>query len=217
MTSEATEAAEASTATPLTATAQTAATTPPAADQPRRPRVPRRAPSDLPFTFADRGLAEALSAERAEPDWLRAERLTAARAFEALPIEPNQLYTLYLDLRAAELADVRPYIRTASVPAPGVPFELPPGVAGLIELHEDSVGGLALARDAAARGVILETFGAAVARDPDGFRAELEGGAGLPADEKLAALARGFWNQGVRLHVPAGVHLAEPIVIRWSA
>ena len=76
--------------------------------------------SDLPFTFADRGLAEALSAERAEPDWLRTERLAAARAFEELPVEPNELYTLYLDLRAAELADVRPYIRTANVPAPGV-------------------------------------------------------------------------------------------------
>jgi Fe-S cluster assembly scaffold protein SufB len=219
MTSEATEAAEASTATPLTAPAKTAAAnaTAQTADQPRRPRAPRRAPSDLPFTFADRGLAEALSAERAEPDWLRAERLAAARAFEALPVEPNQLYTLYLDLRAAELADVRPYIRTANVPAPGVPFELPAGVAGLIELREDSVGGLALAPEAAARGVILETFGAAIARDPEGFRAELEGGAGLPDDEKLAALARGFWNQGVHLHIPAGLHLGEPIVIRWSA
>ena len=159
MTSEATETAEPSTTTP----------TPPTADQARRPRAARRAPSDLPFTFADRGLAEALSAERAEPDWLRAERLAAARAFEALPVEPNQLYTLYLDLRAAELADVRPYIRTANVPAPGVPFELPAGVGGLIELHEDSVGGLALAPEVAARGVVLETFGAALARDPDGL------------------------------------------------
>ena len=51
---------------------------------------------------------------------------------------------------------------------------------GLIELREDGVDGLALAPEAAAAGVILETFGAALERDPDGLRAELEGGAGAP-------------------------------------
>jgi Fe-S cluster assembly scaffold protein SufB len=64
--------------------------------------------------------------------------------------------------------------------------------------------------------VTLETFGQALARDPDGLRAELDGGAGLPGDDRLAALARGFWSQGVRLHVPAGLHLERPIVIRWA-
>ena len=39
---------------------------------------------------------------------------------------------------------------------------------------------------------------------------------GCPADEKLAALARGFWSQGVRLQVPDGVRLERPIVIRWA-
>ncbi|MGH2475404.1 MAG: hypothetical protein ACRDIL_09065, partial [Candidatus Limnocylindrales bacterium] len=58
-----------------------------------RPRPVRRAPTDLPFTFADRSLAETLGAERAEPDWLRAERIAAWEAFDALPLESNQLYT----------------------------------------------------------------------------------------------------------------------------
>jgi Fe-S cluster assembly scaffold protein SufB len=182
-----------------------------------RPRPVRRAPGDLPFSFADRALAGALSDERSEPDWLRAERLAAVDAFDSLPIEPNQLYTTYLDLRNAELANVRPYLRTASAPNPIASTRLPEGVAGLIDLREDGVAGLAMEPAAIAAGVVLETFGAALARDPDGFRAQLEGGAGLPSDDKLAALARGFWSQGIRLHVPAGVRLERPIVLRWSA
>jgi Fe-S cluster assembly scaffold protein SufB len=181
-----------------------------------RPRPVRRAPTDLPFTFADEALATALAAERSEPAWLRAERIAAWKAFDALPLEPNQLYTTYLDLRNAELTGARPYLRTASAPNALASARLPDGVAGLLDVREEGVAGLVLEPAAAAAGVTLETFAAALARDPDGFREELEGGAGLPDDDKLAALARGFWSQGVRLHVPAGVRLERPIVLRWS-
>ncbi len=181
-----------------------------------RPRPVRRAPTDLPFTFADQALVDALASDRAEPEWLRAERIAALEAFEALPIEPNQLYTTYLDLRNAELATARPYIRTATAPNPIASTRLPEGVAGLIDIREEGVAGLVLEPAAIAAGVILETFGAALARDPAGLRAQLEGGGGLPTDDKLAALARGFWSQGIHLHIPAGVRLERPIVMRWS-
>jgi Fe-S cluster assembly scaffold protein SufB len=181
-----------------------------------RPRPVRRAPTDLPFRFADKGLAQALAAERSEPDWLRAERLAAFDAFERLPIEPNQLYTTYLDLRHADLIDARPYVRTAAAPNAIASTMLPDGVAGLIDIREDGVAGLVLEPAAVAAGVVLETFGQALERDPDGLRAELEGGMSLPTDEKLAALSRGFWSQGVRLQVPDGVRLERPIVIRWA-
>ena len=49
-----------------------------------------------------------------------------------------------------------------------------------------------------------------LARDRGRLPRRLEGGGALPDDDKLAQLARAFWNQGVRLHVPAGVRLAEP-------
>jgi Fe-S cluster assembly scaffold protein SufB len=181
-----------------------------------RARPARRAPTDLPFRFADKGLAQALAAERSEPDWLRAERLAAFDAFERLPIEPNQLYTTYLDLRHADLIDARPYVRTAAAPNAIASTKLPDGVAGLIDIREDGVAGLVLEPAAVAAGVVLETFGQALERDPDGLRAELEGGMSLPTDEKLAALSRGFWSQGVRLQVPDGVRLERPIVIRWA-
>jgi Fe-S cluster assembly scaffold protein SufB len=169
--------------------------------------------------FADRGLAQALAAEREEPAWLRAERLAAWQAFEALPVEANQLYTPYVDLRGADLFDARPYVRTATTAATqargaaGVPDDLD----GLVELAEDGVVAVGLSPAARAAGVILETLGGALARDPKGLRSELEGGGDLPADDKLAMLARGFWSQGLRLAIPDGVMLERPIVIRWRS
>ena len=188
--------------------------------EPTRPaRTPRRSPTELPFRFADEALARALAAERAEPDWLRDERLAAWAAFEALPVESNQLYTPYIDLRSADLFEVQPWIRTAAAPTPGAGTgaALPAGVDGLIELREDEVVSLALSDAATRAGVILETFGAALARDKAGIRADLEAGAALPGDDKLAQLARGFWSQGVRLVVPDHARLAHPILVRWRS
>ncbi len=182
-----------------------------------RPRPVRRAAGDLPFTFADRDLALALASERAEPDWLQDDRVAAWQAFDAMPVESNQLYTPYVDLRAAVLDRIQPWIQTASGPEAGTITDLPDDVDALIEVREDRVVGLALSPAATAAGVVLETFGAALTRDPDGFRADIEGGGTLPADDKLAQLVRGFWSQGVRVVIPDGVHLVRPIVVRWRS
>jgi len=185
-------------------------------------RPVRRAPADLPFGFADRALAEALATERGEPDWLRDDRLAAAAAFESMPVEVNQLYTPYVDLRGASLMDARPYVQTASGPDAGAATEasaatLPDGTSALIEVREDGVAALVLGEAATRAGVTLETFGAALARDLDGLRADLEGAPNLPANDKLAMLARGFWSQGVRLTVPDGVRLEQPVLVRWRS
>jgi Fe-S cluster assembly scaffold protein SufB len=166
-------------------------------------------------------LAQALAAERSEPAWLRVERIAAVKAYESLPLETNHLYKTYVDLRAADLFNVRPYVRTASTPAASAPAgpaaRTPEGVSAVIELREDGVEVLAISAEAREAGVRLETFGAALGRDPDGVRADLEGGTALPADDKLAQLSRGFWSQGVRLVVPDGVRLAHPVIVRWAA
>jgi Fe-S cluster assembly scaffold protein SufB len=159
---------------------------------PARPR--RRAPADLPFTFADRALAETLATERDEPDWLRQERLAAADAFAAMPAESNQLYTPYIDLRSAELQDVRPYVLDGPV---GLGDDLRE-----LDLPET---------------VHVETLGQWMARDPEGFRSIMEGGRTLPTDDKLAMLARGFWSHGRHVEVPNGVRLDAPIVLRWPS
>ncbi len=180
-----------------------------------RPSAPRRAPAQLPFTFADRALAGTLAAERAEPAWLAADRLAAWEAFDRLPTESNQLYTPYLDLRSADLLGTQPYVRTASTAdRESVP---PDDVDGLIELREDGVASLALSAAARDAGVILETLGAFIARDPERARRILESGETLPANDRLAQLARGFWSQGVHLVIPDGIRLGHPILVRWAA
>ncbi len=207
MTVPAAAGADASTAAPA-ATPETRATASPA-------RV-RRAPADLPFTFADSALAVALGERRAEPDWLREDRAAAAADFARLPVESNELYTLYVDFRSVDLAGTQPFLRGADEAAPGSDASVPDGAAGIIELRDDAVTRLALEPGLRARGVVLETLGAAVARDAAGIRDAILA-TPLPRDEKLAALSRGFWSQGIHLHVPDGVQLDRPILLRWVA
>jgi Fe-S cluster assembly scaffold protein SufB len=179
---------------------------------PRAARAPRRAPADLPFTFVDTALIERIVAERAEPDWLRDQRLAALARFEALPTEASQLYTPYLDLRAASLDGAAPYIVTTTRPA--APGTLAEGIAGLLEVHEGGVAALALDPKLAAAGVRLQTVGDLVASDGASAR-ELLGTPTIPVEERLAELSVAAWTQGIVLHVPAGVVIEAPIVLRW--
>jgi Fe-S cluster assembly protein SufD len=179
-----------------------------------RSREARRGPADLPFDFADATLVERLVAERDEPAWLAADRRSAMERFAALPVEANRLYTTYVDLRSADLFAARPYSLTEAAAAGGG-ANLPDGVDGLLELREDGVVAAALAPGLAERGVSLETLGAALARDADGVREALSRTA-LPDDDKLAWLSRASWSQGIHVHVPAGVRLERPIVLRWA-
>jgi Fe-S cluster assembly scaffold protein SufB len=180
---------------------------------PARPaRAPRRSPSELTFTL-DEAFVEGAAA--GEPDWLAADRRAAFERYQALPVETNQLYTTYVDLRTADLAAVTPW------EAPGAPdgpsLALPEGAAGFAALSEDRVDARILDDEARTAGVVLDSLGGLVARDPSLARRLLGDASSLPLDDKLAQMTRAGWNQGVVVHVPAGVRLARPIVLRWQA
>lgn len=178
-----------------------------AAGSPTRPA--RRAPTELTFT-PDEAWIERRAAT--EPDWLAADRRLALDRFRTLPIESNQLYTTYVDLRAAALEDVRAY----DAPATSGRATESGDTAGIAWFDEDRVVAIGADPAATAAGVTLETLAAFVARDPEAARALLADDASLPADDRLAQLTRAAWNQGVVLHVPAGVVLERPIVLRWA-
>lgn len=182
-----------------------------AAGRPGRPR--RRGPEDLPISFLDRAFVEGLATRRGEPGWLRDDRLAALERFEQLPVESNRLYTPYVDLRAASLEDAAPYVESApgDPPADG----LPDGASGLLEIREDGLGGLALDEASRAAGVRLLPLAGLPDADPSLARQVLIGEALLPSDEKLAQLTRAAWTQGAVLHVPAGVRVPRPIILRW--
>jgi Fe-S cluster assembly scaffold protein SufB len=181
----------------------------------RPARAPRRAPTELTFT-PDRALVESFAAS--EPDWLAADRRGALARFDSLPTEANQLYTPYIDLRAADLGEVVAYPEPAAAPHGGAAAVPPPsGAAAFVALDEDRVDALVVDDASRAAGVTVETLGALVARDPDAARRLLTDDGTLPADDRIAQLTRAAWNQGVAIRVPDGVRLARPIVVRWTA
>jgi Fe-S cluster assembly scaffold protein SufB len=176
-------------------------------------RAARRAPADLSFTL-DEATVEARAT--GEPDWLAADRRTALALFTSLPSEGNQLYTPYIDLRGAELQDVRLYDEAANAPAEAG-AELPDGIAGLADLREDRVEALLVDDASRAAGVRVETLGGLLRSDPDAARRLLADSSALPATDRFAQLTRAGWNQGVAIRVPAGVRLERPMVVRWAA
>ncbi len=174
-----------------------------------KPRAPRRALDDLSLAIDADALAAVSSGD---PDWLVADRRAGFDAWAALPAEANQLYTPYIDLRAASLGAAR-LVSTPTSTA--LPIALPADADGLIEITDGEVTGVALSPDAVAAGVRLTTITVALATDPASTRAVLDGAPLLPAQDKFAQMTRALWSQGVVLDVPAGVRMARPVIVRW--
>jgi Fe-S cluster assembly scaffold protein SufB len=182
----------------------------PAADAPARPaRAPRRSPNELTFTL-DEAFVEAAAA--GEPDWLAADRRAAFARYRALPIETNQLYTTYVDLRTADLSAVEPV--SASTASLHTALANIRGLSdGAYFEEEDGSLSYALSPEAREAGVVLETIADYAKRDEDGARRLVADENSLPLDDKLSQMTRAGWTHGLVLHVPDGVNLKLPITI----
>jgi Fe-S cluster assembly scaffold protein SufB len=176
-----------------------------------RPRPQRQGLTDFTLAVTRDDIA-AIHRAQAGPDWLLADREAGFDAFEALPAETNDLYTTYIDLRGAHLAETELYRAPSVLPAS---IELPAGSSGLLVVTDGDLAGAALSKEAATAGVVLTSLTDFIAREPVRARDWLEGATTLPADDRFAQLTRAAWSQGVVLDVPPGVQLADPIVIRW--
>ena len=194
----------------------TAAARPAAAQPAARPTTParqsptapaRQAPTDLTLSFVDEATVRKVAAVAADPDWLLADRLAGLRGFETLPIESNRLYTPYVDLRNAHLAAVRPYPAGTRGGVATGKAQLPEGAAAYAEVSEDRLAALVLSP---------ETLADLGARDSELLRRLLDGGCTLPENDKLGQMTRALWTHGLFLHVPNGVRLERPIVLRWA-
>jgi Fe-S cluster assembly scaffold protein SufB len=176
----------------------------------RTPRAPRRSPSDLTFSL-DEAVVETLVGR--EPNWLADDRRAALARYRELPIETNQLYTTYVDLRTADLGEVRPSVSAGN--SADRPLALPSDVAALASVGDGGVVSVAIGDAARNAGVVVDSLTRIVTRDPPLARRLLTDAGSLPLDDKLAQLSRAGWTEGLVVHVPAGVRLEEPIVLRW--
>ena len=208
-----TEVADSAGSTPAPGATPGAGPRPAASLAGARPRAPRRAPHELSYRL-DPELVERRAS--AEPAWLATDRRTALAAYESLPIETNQLYTTYVDLRAAALEDVRASEAPSTHPRSTDPADVPEGASALASFIEGDLDVLALSPQAAAAGITVEPLAAFVARDPLTAERLLSAPDGLPADDRLAQLSRAAWGQGVVVRVPDGVVLDGAIVVRWA-
>jgi Fe-S cluster assembly scaffold protein SufB len=168
----------------------------------------------LKLSFAGEGIARRLAQTLEEPNWLLEERLDAFRRYAELPAETNPLFTIYLDLRSARFAEIEPY--PATTEASEVSETVPEGAAALLQFDENRLVARALSREARDAGVVVDTFANVLRDRPQLLRDALEGGTTLPADDKFAQFARAHACLGVLVHVPGGVVLERPIVLRWS-
>ena len=189
---------------------------PPASRPGSAARPPRRSLTEIAVPWADEATLRAQSERLGEPDWLTADRVAGLAAFNSLPIETNQLYTTYVDLRrvdlsATALAGATPARPESVQRAPALPDD----VAAIVEINERGVATVSIGDEANQSGLIVETLEAFRERDPDGFQRAIETPGALPNDDKLAQLTRAFWRTGVHVAIPSGARLAKPVVLRW--
>ncbi len=157
-----------------------------------------------------RDLAQTLS----EPGWLVEDRMAAAALARELPVEANQLFTSYVDLRPVRFGEIAAYAQVGE--AREISSVMPEGAAALLEVRDGALVARGLSRDAAAKGVIVDTFAHVLRRDPELLRRLIEGGATLPTDDRFAQIARAAYEIGVLVYVPDGVAVNGPIVLRWA-
>jgi Fe-S cluster assembly scaffold protein SufB len=149
-----------------------------------------------------------------EPKWLLEERLDGLRRYAALPPETNQLFITYLDLRSVRFGEIEPYAVTGD--ARPLDERLPAGTSAFLHVREDAVVARALSREARDAGVVVDTFANVLRTRAQQVQSLIAGGKSLPTNDKFAQLARATAAVGVLVHVPQGVTLTDPIVLRWS-
>jgi Fe-S cluster assembly protein SufD len=171
--------------------------------------------SPLGLPFATEAEARRIAATLEEPEWLLDERLDAIRLFSELPLEPNPLFTLYLDLRTAKLGDVQPYPEVRDEPG-AASAALPEGASALLEVRGDRLVARALAPAAHDAGVVVDTWRNVLRDRPELIRSAIEGGTTVAGDDPFGQLSRALSTVGAFVHVPDGVDLPGPIVVRWS-
>jgi Fe-S cluster assembly scaffold protein SufB len=166
----------------------------------------------LSLPFLTEEAARAASTAAGEPAWRLAARLDALARVETLPGEPNQLFTPYLDLRAARFGTVSLVPGGRRVSDGGT---LPEGASVVVEIDPTGARRV-VGPDAARAGVVVADLATTLASPLGALVAALESDDSLPADDPFGQVARALSDLDLVIAIPAGVQLEQPIVVRWS-
>jgi Fe-S cluster assembly protein SufD len=161
---------------------------------------------------------EQTSRSRGEPEWLTQQRLAAWSLARALP-QPTKSTEGWrrIDLGGLDvdtLVNQRPTARGAA--AHSELAESLSGVAGHLRIENGAVLERTLSADLERKGVILTSLRQALAERPALVERHL--GRLVTGDEStFVALAAALWEDGLFLHVPAGVTIEQPILHRVTS
>jgi Fe-S cluster assembly scaffold protein SufB len=170
-------------------------------------------PPSLSLPFLSEEAARAASIAAGEPAWRLSARLDAVARAAALPAEPNQLFTPYLDLRATRFGSVR---HTGGARSVTDGATLPDGASVVVDI--DPTGARrALSVGAARAGVVVADLATALASAQGRLLARLEADDSLTVEDPFGQVARALSDLDLVIAVPAGVRMEQPIVLRWSA
>jgi len=169
-----------------------------------RPRPARRAIDELSLTVDRDDLEHRLTdLALGELD----DRLAALEAYGALPAESNQLYTPYIDLRAARLEAAAIDWEPASRPVHAV---LPDDADGLLVVSEGDVVGSALSDAARNAGVAFTTVSNVFSNSYHVYQAEI-----FPTEVRATAVG---WTYSVsRLSSAALPFILVPVLDNYGA
>jgi Fe-S cluster assembly scaffold protein SufB len=169
-------------------------------------------PLSLPFLTEE--AAQAASIAAGDPDWRLAQRVDAVARVASMPAETNQLFTPYLDLRAARFSEIDvPVVRRPLTDG----TELPDGAALLVDVDGTTGARVTLGDEARAAGIIVEDLRSVAGGAHPRMAAMLAAGDTLPTDDPFAHVARAMSTLDLVIGVPPGVRLERPIVVRWHA
>jgi Fe-S cluster assembly protein SufD len=168
----------------------------------------------LNLGFVSEDAARTAADGAGEPDWMLSERLEASGLVARLPAENNQLFTPYLDLRAARFEAITVAGTSRGITGAGV---LPEGASALVAVEGAADASRVLGAEAVAGGIVIDTLGNVLRDRPTLLGDVIRQSGTLPADDGFAQVPRAVSTLDLVIHVPAGVQLAAPIVLRTRA
>jgi Fe-S cluster assembly protein SufD len=161
-------------------------------------------------TTISREAVEQISASKAEPNWMRENRLRSWQIFEELPMPTRQDEEWRrTDVSKLKLDQLVPFSE-ATGPAVESPLQLNGANGGLVT-HQNSVTiDRSLQEDLAQNGVIFTDLDTAVREHSDLVQQYFMTEAVAPDYNKFSALNGALWSGGTFLYVPKGLEISVP-------